>query len=806
MPYVDRQNRICGFLDVEEQENSGKFLRRYFILDLSQNSLFWYMDNPQNLPAGSPSVGSLKLTYISKVSDATKLRPKAEYCFVMNAGMRKYFLQANDQQDLVEWVNELNKATKITVPKFSELQCPTDGLNSQPENARSKKQISYRTEIVGGVPIITPTQQEIGETVNADDRGNLKRSHSQLPSSPLRPSESNVIKAGYCVKQGAVMKNWKRRYFILDENTIGYFKSELERDPIRLIQLREVQKVQECKQGDMRDNLFEIVTTSRTFYVQADSPEEMHSWIRAVSGAIVAQRGPARSAASIKERIQSRTLRTDTGAGKQLPPTHTGDPGEGSGFGALHFLPLHPPPDLTMLCSGILLAALSLVAHSAPAPAERCPVRCDPASCAPAPASCQSGESALRCGCCPVCAAAEGERCGEGPADPLCATGLRCVRSHGGQRSCQCPSTQQVCGSDGKTYSTLCRLQAESREAQARGGTTIIPIQRGDCQQGQRDPDSPRYKYNFIADVVEKIAPAVVHIELFRMLPIFKREFPAASGSGFIVSEDGLILTNAHVVTNKHRLKVERSDGATYDAKIIDVDEKADIALIKIKPKGKLPVLLLGRSEELRAGEFVVAIGSPFSLQNTVTTGIVSTAQRGGKELGLRNSDMDYIQTDAIINYGNSGGPLVNLDGEVIGINTLKVTAGISFAIPSDKIRKFLTESHNRQSTGQGVKKKRYLGIRMMSLSPGKVKELREQLKDFPDVTSGAYIVEVLPDTPAEEAGLKESDVIISIGGKTITSTNDVSEAVKEDSTLRIVVRRGNEDIAISVTPTEIDL
>uniref|UniRef100_A0A8C5R576 HtrA serine peptidase 1 n=1 Tax=Leptobrachium leishanense TaxID=445787 RepID=A0A8C5R576_9ANUR len=301
MPYVDRQNRICGFLDVEEQENSGKFLRRYFILDLSQNSLFWYMDNPQNLPAGSPSVGSLKLTYISKVSDATKLRPKAEYCFVMNAGMRKYFLQANDQQDLVEWVNELNKATKITVPKFSELQCPTDGLNSQPENARSKKQISYRTEIVGGVPIITPTQQEIGETVNADDRGNLKRSHSQLPSSPLRPSESNVIKAGYCVKQGAVMKNWKRRYFILDENTIGYFKSELERDPIRLIQLREVQKVQECKQGDMRDNLFEIVTTSRTFYVQADSPEEMHSWIRAVSGAIVAQRGPARSAASMRQ-------------------------------------------------------------------------------------------------------------------------------------------------------------------------------------------------------------------------------------------------------------------------------------------------------------------------------------------------------------------------------------------------------------------------------------------------------------------------------------------------------------------------
>ncbi|KAM8924495.1 pleckstrin homology domain-containing family A member 1 [Pelodytes ibericus] len=300
MPYVDRQNRICGFLDIEEQEHSGKFLRRYFILDTSLNSLLWYMDNPQNLPAGSPSVGSLKLTYISKVSDATKLRPKAEYCFVMNAGMRKYFLQANDQQDLVEWINVLNKATKITVPKSCEAACPTDILNNQTEHPGSKKQVSYRTEIVGGVTIITPTQQELSECANTGDRSYLKRTPSQLPSSPLRTSESNVIKAGYCVKQGAVMKNWKRRYFLLDENTIGYFKSEMERDPLRLIQLREVQKVQECKQSDnmMRDNLFEIVTTSRTFYVQADSPEEMHSWIRAISGAIVAQRGPARSAAS----------------------------------------------------------------------------------------------------------------------------------------------------------------------------------------------------------------------------------------------------------------------------------------------------------------------------------------------------------------------------------------------------------------------------------------------------------------------------------------------------------------------------
>ncbi|XP_032080946.1 pleckstrin homology domain-containing family A member 1 isoform X1 [Thamnophis elegans] len=301
MPYVDRQNRICGFLDIEENENSGKFLRRYFILDTKEDNLVWYMDNPQNLPSGSPPVGSIKLTYISKVSDATKLRPKAEFCFVMNAGMRKYFLQANDQQDLVEWVNVLNKATKITVPKQADSLCHTDNTLRHSENLGIRKQMSYRTEIVGGVPITTPTQKEERNECGETDKSYLKRSQSHLPYFTTKyPPDNPVIKTGYCVKQGALMKNWKRRYFQLDENSIGYFKSELDKEPLRVIPLKEVHKVQECKQSDimMRDNLFEIVTTSRTFYVQADSPEDMHSWIKAISGAIVAQRGPGRSAAS----------------------------------------------------------------------------------------------------------------------------------------------------------------------------------------------------------------------------------------------------------------------------------------------------------------------------------------------------------------------------------------------------------------------------------------------------------------------------------------------------------------------------
>ncbi|XP_057237122.1 pleckstrin homology domain-containing family A member 1 isoform X1 [Malurus melanocephalus] len=339
MPYVDRQNRICGFLDIEENENSGKFLRRYFILDTREDSLVWYMDNPQNLPSGSPPVGVIKLTYISKVSDATKLRPKAEFCFVMNAGMRKYFLQANDQQDLVEWVNVLNKATKITVPKQSDPLCQMDNANRQAESPGGKKQVSYRTEIVGGVPIITPTQkEEVSEGSEGADRNYLKRSQSHLPYFAAKhPPDNAIIKAGYCVKQGAVMKNWKRRYFQLDENTIGYFKSELEKEPLRVIPLKEVHKVQECKQSDimMRDNLFEIVTTSRTFYVQADSPEDMHSWIKAISGAIVAQRGPGRSAASEHPESSSEPGHAVRPAGPAAASSHST---------ATHGSPLVPNP------------------------------------------------------------------------------------------------------------------------------------------------------------------------------------------------------------------------------------------------------------------------------------------------------------------------------------------------------------------------------------------------------------------------------------------------------------------------------
>ncbi|XP_033840966.1 pleckstrin homology domain-containing family A member 1 isoform X1 [Periophthalmus magnuspinnatus] len=322
MPYVDRLNRICGFLDIEEQEHSGRFYRRYFVLDPGQGKLLWYMDNPQNLPKGAEPVGALNLSYISMVSDATKLRPKAEFCFVINAGMRKFYLQANDQQDLVEWISVLNNATKITVPKSGDGPAPPGGA----ELLGAAKQVSTKTEIIGGVPIITATQEQ-SEGHNGGDK---RKPQSQLPYFLSRGAQEQIVKSGFCVKQGAVMKTWKRRYFLLDENALSYFKSDLDREPLRMIPLKEIHKVQECKQSEpmMRDNLFELVTSYRTFYVQADSPEDMHSWIKAISGAIVAQRGPGRSSSSDSDSSSTFYLQL------QPPESHAPDPAH-SGPGTL---------------------------------------------------------------------------------------------------------------------------------------------------------------------------------------------------------------------------------------------------------------------------------------------------------------------------------------------------------------------------------------------------------------------------------------------------------------------------------------
>ncbi|XP_036788039.1 pleckstrin homology domain-containing family A member 2 isoform X2 [Manis pentadactyla] len=297
MPYVDRQNRICGFLDIEENENSGKFLRRYFILDTRANCLLWYMDNPQNLAVGAGAVGSLQLTYISKVSIATsKQKPKTPFCFVINALSQRYFLQANDQKDLKDWVEALNQASKITVPKVGGLPLTTEVLKSLavPQALEKKPQVAYKTEIIGGVVVHTPINQNGGDGQEGSEPGShaiLRRSQSYIPTTGCRaPSGPPLIKSGYCVKQGNVRKSWKRRFFALDDFTICYFKCEQDREPLRTIFLKDVLKTHEClvKSGDllMRDNLFEIITSSRTFYVQEMSFSRSISLIRSGSSSL----------------------------------------------------------------------------------------------------------------------------------------------------------------------------------------------------------------------------------------------------------------------------------------------------------------------------------------------------------------------------------------------------------------------------------------------------------------------------------------------------------------------------------------
>nr|AAI53646.1 LOC100003308 protein [Danio rerio] len=185
-------------------------------------------------------------------------------------------------------------------------------------------------------------------------------------------------------------------------------------------------------------------------------------------------------------------------------------------------------------------------------------------------------------------------------------------------------------------------------------------------------------------------------------------------------------------------------------------------------------------------------MGSPFSLKNTITSGIVSSAQRGSKELGLSNSNMDYIQTDATID-----------DGEVIGINTMKVTAGISFAIPSGRVRLFLDRSADKQKSwfGESGSKRRYIGVMMLTLTPSIIEELRMRDPSFPDVSHGVLIHRVIVGSPANRAGMKPGDVIIEINGVKVNTSEEIYNAVRTSESLNVVVRRGADLLMLHMTP-----
>ncbi|MBF0549000.1 MAG: DegQ family serine endoprotease [Deltaproteobacteria bacterium] len=236
-------------------------------------------------------------------------------------------------------------------------------------------------------------------------------------------------------------------------------------------------------------------------------------------------------------------------------------------------------------------------------------------------------------------------------------------------------------------------------------------------------------------------------------------------GSGFIISPDGYIVTNHHVIKDADVIKIRLSDQKIYDAKIVGKDPKTDLALIKINPTEKLHVLEFGDSGILEEGDWVLAIGNPFGLAQTVTAGIVSAKERS---IGIGPYDQ-FIQTDASINPGNSGGPLINLAGEVVGINTAIVAGGqgIGFATPSSLAKNIIAQLREKGKVVRG-----WLGVYVQAVTP----ELAEKfkLKD----AKGALVASVGKDSPADKAGFKQGDVITSFDGKAVDEMNQLPIAV----------------------------
>jgi len=281
-----------------------------------------------------------------------------------------------------------------------------------------------------------------------------------------------------------------------------------------------------------------------------------------------------------------------------------------------------------------------------------------------------------------------------------------------------------------------------------------------------------------------------------------------SNGSGFIISQDGLILTNAHVVVNKPNttVKVRLYDGSTYTGIIEDIDLQSDLATVRIN-KTNLPVMKLGSSANIRPGEFVVAIGSPLALSNTITSGVVSSVNRQSQELGINKPHMGYIQTDAAITFGNSGGPLVNLNGEAIGINAMKVTSGISFAIPIDYAKEFLKKAELRKK-GKGtslkeVSRRRYMGITMQTLTPETLHEI-QQYNEFTDVRHGVLVWKVMIGSPAYTAGLQPGDIITHANDELVLNSGNIYRILEQSGMIKLQVLRKGQVLHIKVDPEDV--
>jgi len=328
-----------------------------------------------------------------------------------------------------------------------------------------------------------------------------------------------------------------------------------------------------------------------------------------------------------------------------------------------------------------------------------------------------------------------------------------------------------------------------------------------------------RQSSSFVTRAAETVGPAVVRIDTERTVtasqldplvedPLFKKFFgedlskiprerlERGQGSGFIISDEGLVITNAHVVKGADKVTVTLTDGRSYIGTVKGTDDLLDLAVVKIDSKArKLPIAMLGISGDLEVGDWVIAVGNPVGLDNTVTLGIVSSLNRSSAEVGIPEKRLNFIQTDAAINPGNSGGPLVNEFGEVVGINTaIRANAeGIGFAIPIDRAKDIA------EQLASGAKiQHAYVGVKMLSLTPEFARQNNEDpnaLAIIPEV-EGAIVVHVVPKSPAAEAGLRRFDIIQHIEGHTIHSAKEVQaivERTRVGQTLHVKVLRGEK-------------
>jgi serine protease Do len=277
--------------------------------------------------------------------------------------------------------------------------------------------------------------------------------------------------------------------------------------------------------------------------------------------------------------------------------------------------------------------------------------------------------------------------------------------------------------------------------------------------------------------------------DFFRQFGAPKERKERSLGSGFVIEPDGLIITNSHVVKGADEIKVKTSEEKSYIAKIVGTDPKTDIALIKIEVEEKLPAVILGDSDKLRIGDWVVAIGNPFGLEQTVTAGIVSAK---GRVIGSGPYD-DFIQTDASINPGNSGGPLFNVDGKVVGINTAIVAAaqGIGFAIPINIAKDLMPQLKEKGKVIRG-----WLGLMIQKITP----EMAEMFKLKTE--EGALVGDVVSGGPSDKAGLKRGDVITRYDGKDISDFRELSRlaaATPVGKNVKIVLVRNGKEKAYNV-------